>query len=209
MGTTIVALFGLIAIYATSEGFGYIFNSIFFALWSRIRPRFIQKTKERGYSADQEKHFHSEHMRNRILKVGMDFERKTPSEIKEYSLETYYWYFFQTFAPKNLNGWIERRWTHFAAGMTEIVAIIFAWIVSLCLIFEQHWIMTLNTLLIFIFSEIFIWICYYNATLSRRDALQMMDLWIYANFDNDGKFIFKGFEEHIEKKPEESDFTKK
>lgn len=197
MSTIIIALFGLLAVYISSEGFGYIFNSIFFALWSRIRPKFVQKTKERGYSAEQEKYFRSPQMRERILKYGVDQERKVPEKIKNYSLETYYWYFFQKFAPKNLNSWVERRWTHFAAGMTEIVAIIFAWMITLCIILEKNWIMTTNTFFISIFSVAFILICYYNATLSRNDALQMMDLWIYANFDDDGKENFRYFEKKI------------
>jgi hypothetical protein len=199
MGSILLALFGLLAIYASSEGFGYIFNSIFFALWSRVRPRFIQKTNSRGYSAEQEKYFHAEHMRNRILNWSQEQGKNIPEAIKNYSLETYYWYFFQKFAPTDLNGWIERRWTHFAVGMTEIVAITFAWIFSFCVIFEEHWTMTLNTGIIFIFSIIFGLICYYNAILSRNDALQMMDLWIYANFDADGKYIFNKFENEINK----------
>jgi len=199
MGSTILAIIGLFAIYASSEGFGYIFNSIFFVCWSRIWPKYFQKTNQRGYSADQEKYFYSEHIKNRILNFGVKNEKTIPQEIQEYSLDTYYWYFFQPYSPKTLIEWTERRWTHFAAGMTEIVAIIFAWIVTLIVIYEQNWSITYNTALVFVFSVFFILICYYNANLSRKDALQIMDLWVFANFDDNGKFLFEKYERMINK----------
>ncbi|AGB03376.1 hypothetical protein [Methanoregula formicica] len=198
--TIIIALSGFLAVYISSEGFGYIFNSFFFALWSRTRPRYYQKSDERGYSAEQEKHFNSTHMRKRVVDFGLNNNREVQPEIAQYSLETYYWYFFQNFASKNLNAWIERRWTHFAAGMTEIVAIFFAWILTIIVMYCQKWNWSHYTSIILLFSIMFGVICFYNAILSRNDALKMMDLWIYANCDENGRKNFQHFENLFKEK---------
>ncbi|KQC04801.1 MAG: hypothetical protein APR53_09460 [Methanoculleus sp. SDB] len=140
-------------------------------------------------------------MRNRIVKSGQEKMMNIPKEIQEYSYETYYYYFFHKYAPNNLKEHIERRWTHFAVGMTEIVAIIFALLFSLyIIIFEKHWELTRITYVIIIFSAFFSIICLYNALLSRRDALEMLDLWMYANFDGEGKCIFSKFEKEMSDK---------
>jgi hypothetical protein len=127
-----------------------------------------------------------------------------PEGIEKYGLDVYFRYFFEPHAPKELSDWVVRRWTHFAAGMTEIVAIISAWIVSLTIIVGQTFGITPYTFIIALFSVLFCIVCWCNALLSRREALQLLDLWSFANFDEKGQEIFKHFEENIAKKPKNS-----
>jgi hypothetical protein len=195
MNAAILALIAAGASYASSEAFGYIFNAVFFISWSQVVP-FLQGSRERAYSADYERYFKSGQIRQMMCGQWRESGSSDhpPVKLSGYSLDPCFSYFFQSDAPETLRHWVERRWTAFAVGMIEVVAIIASWLIALTVILETDMTMTFNTALIFVFSVLFGAICWKNAQLSRKEAYELMDLWQYAHFDQDARVIFRDFE---------------
>lgn len=90
-------------------------------------------------------------------------------------------YFWQD-APKHLVEWVSRRHTAFFMGMSTVVSIIFAVILSLAV---NEFSMGGHRASIYVYLGALVVSVFfaYNATAARREARQMIDLWSHTKLD--------------------------
>jgi quercetin dioxygenase-like cupin family protein len=181
-------LFPLIALgvaFFTSEPIGFLFTSVLFFFWN---VRGGRKPEFGGYAAEWRKlsyDFNSEIINRYDSSNSLENgARKGHAEEqwKEYGPDVFLSYFWQQ-GPRTLIDWVSRRHTAFFLGLSAIVAIALALILSTIIIVKLQMGWTLGTLSIFLISFMLAAFFGYNAQGARKEAWQMMDIWMRSAFD--------------------------
>lgn len=179
----VIALVGVGALLFTSDVIGYILSTVCYVFWSN-NPLAIFKG-EVGYAAEMEKEL-GYNLKNIITKLYKNSQETDDSETlhkkfegqwETYSPDVFFSYIFQQ-APPSIAGWTSRRHTAFFAGIAATWAIVVGIILSIGAIcfFKMGW-TSVNTFLL-ILSIILLKILHRNAQQARKEAWQMIDLWI-------------------------------
>lgn len=174
-----VAVFTAGVTVFTSDAVGFVMSALFYSCWQRRGGYSRLWEKKAGYNP---KDFILTEYRKESLQVPdkADVHKKFEEQWESYSSDAflnYVWYGKDT--PKVLEEWVTRRFTLFFAYWSSIVGIALGFLVSFPLIHfngdvdftEWHVVIVLVALgLIGVFA--------FNAGRTKREAWQMIDLWI-------------------------------
>lgn len=198
-GPIIVAI-GIIVGFLTSGQVGYIFNTLYVCYWNFFRG---------GYNAELEKLTYN--LKDELIKQYETNNRTLNGNLKKYGLNVFLSYFWQQ-EPGHLIDWVARRYTIYFVNMVNIFGIILALVISWSIIWWFNMGPNLYTIVILVASIIFIRISYYNAHVSKEEASQMLDVWVFGVLDpkmNESIKKFKGLtpsENKMEEKQNQSWF---
>lgn len=178
----IIAIIGLGALIFTSNTIGYLFGSIYIFLWNNIPGRFHRG--EGGYSAEWKKLSYD--IKTLIIEKYKQASRQleeNPSHDKferqweTYSADVFLSYFWQR-APRDIVDWAVRRHTAFLTGMSTIIGISLALLLSITLIIGSNLGWNFSNFIISTVGFLMIFIIYNNAQHARSEAWQIIDLWL-------------------------------
>jgi hypothetical protein len=178
----VTAALGLGTILFTSDAIGYLFSSIHIFMWNIVRGRFHQGRG--GYSAEWQRleydlkaHIIKEFSLALRSSADQDRHRKIQKRWESYSSDVFLSYFWQQ-APQGIVDWTSRRHTAFFTGMSTVIAIGLGLSISAIVIsaFRMGW--TNANWYITAISAIVAFMLYMNAQYARKEAFEIMDLWL-------------------------------
>jgi hypothetical protein len=200
----ITGLVGLGALFFTSEAVGYVFGSIvrfFWVIWGW--------PEDGGYSTEWHKHL-SKDLKEEILERFREIcghqeltelNAKIEKRFPEYSRDVFLSHFWQQ-APEALVAWTSRRNTAFFASWSSVVGILLALLSTAAIIsfLEMSW--TVGNTALLIVTILLMGAMGFIAEFARREAWQMIDLWMCRAFSPE---LDKVMEEIEDRLPNEND----
>lgn len=183
----IAAVLGLGALLFTTEAIGYIFSNLHLIWWNIIRGKF--KHEKAGYSAEWENLGYN--MKNTIIdnydlsihQAGGEAHQKFERQFKSYTPDVFLSYFWQQ-APKGIVDWAMRRNTAYFSGCSTVTGLVLAlilsgWIIHKCGFGWTDWNTSILVSTLFLSA-----IVYWNAQHSRKEAWQIIDLYLAEKFNS-------------------------
>lgn len=179
----VAAILGVGALLFTSEGVGYVFETMHFFIWNVVRGRFQQG--KGGFSAEWERlgynrlksHIIDQYESASKTPGGDGQHQKFEKQWKTYSADVFLSYFWQQ-APVRIVNWAGRRNDAFIAGMSNVIGIALGLVVSLIVIWAWNMGWTVfNTCITIALALLILMICW-NAQYARNEAWQIVDLWL-------------------------------
>jgi len=181
----IIPILSLGAAFFTSEGIGYLFNSLFLFL-ANIKKGYYPG--ESFYSLEWENL--SYNLKKEILERCHRTQLNTQGNSSELNYKTIEWYGNDVFlsyywqqAPKTLADWVSRRHTAYFTGMTTVTCIISALLLSLILSSTLDLGLSapfyISMTCFFVFTPMIL----YNSLNARLEARHMINLWLINAFD--------------------------
>jgi len=179
----IVAIFGLVAILLTSHAVGYIFNSAYLFWYAKIKSRKKQGgsfySVEWGFLSYDIKNLLSQKYNKTLSENEGDQHAKFDKQWLDYEPDVFLSFFWQQ-APEPLVSWVSRRHTAFFAGMTNYLSIICGILLSYGIIFYFDLGWSYIHIGVGLCSLYALFAMYSNAQHARKEARQLIDLWLAA-----------------------------
>jgi len=197
----ITSLVALGAVFLTSEGIGFIFNSINLRLISVLNSLVhshnmtddFYSAEWRSLSYDLKEDVIADYFNNNTSGLSSSEEKnasnnhgKFISRFKKYQMDVIFSYFWQS-ALKQTVDWVARRHTAFFTSTAVITSIGFAIITALILMAALNLVWTIATLIIIILLGLIILILLWNALEARSIANNMIDLWLAQAYNDELK----------------------
>ena len=181
----LVAIIGLGVVFFSSEGAGYLINSVVVFVWN-IRGG--GKPTKGGYSREWENL--SYHLERRVIKEYHDILKRRKQRkdalfdrrVEGYGADAFFSYFWQQ-APEGLVQWVSRRHTALFTGWGAIVAASLGFLLSgvIALGWGLGW--TVGNSVMMALVVVFAVIIWYNAWYAQVEARQSIDLWLAGAFN--------------------------
>lgn len=178
LGALLVTFFGSAAIGSVINWLAVALICLFKSCWPGMR---YSKEWEK-LSVDVQ-----ERVTGELAKIGQNTTNvdKLRSRWCQYSPDVFLSYFWQQ-APEGLVKWVSRRHTVYWSGMTTIFAAVLALLIFGTLTFYCNWNVVWRTTGAILVFTIILWgSIYWHARNARKEARQMVDIWITSGFDED------------------------